>query len=387
MTVRVLRNRGQGALLAGATVPVHEAEAILTRFFREVEALRDRLVAGEVLGSITAPLSGAFLRSMETPSQVAGQLAVVGGLGLEPSSLKEYRGRLAALDPEALRLAVRRQLDPGRMVVVAVGDADLLEERLRSLGPVRRVEGRGVATDGAEDASIASRTVEGRALDGSALDAATLDGTVLEPGQRMYRVLLRGVAAGEVHRTLERVGDSLRFTSAASLPGQRVEQVVVARRRDLAFLSGSTRVVGVEDPVQGSLRREAGLLLGTLPGGEREGVVLRVPDNVVVGDLLELVVAAAPLAPGSAFVFPVADAVAGRVVPTRVEVVEATRVTVPAGTFPVFRVEVSGAERQTLWVLQERPHRVVRLASGTGGVVMELLPGEGARDESGDGPG
>jgi hypothetical protein len=54
---------------------------------------------------------------------------------------------------------------------------------------------------------------------------------------------------------------------------------------------------------------------------------------------------------------------------------ERTEVSVPAGTFDAFRVEMTGVEEQTFWVRAAPPHVVLRIEARGQPVVLELAGG------------
>jgi hypothetical protein len=53
-------------------------------------------------------------------------------------------------------------------------------------------------------------------------------------------------------------------------------------------------------------------------------------------------------------------------------VAERGEVTVPAGTFDAYRVEMTGPEAQTFWVEAAAPHRVLRIQAGGQPLSLEL---------------
>jgi hypothetical protein len=314
-----------------------------------VSALRDRLLPADVVSAVVDSVARDFAITVRSAEGAAGQLARVAGLGLEPQSLGTYLDRLAAVDPEAVRRAVRTHLDPTRFVVVAAGDAAPLATGLSAFGPVRRVE-----------------TPEPP----GSWPRLLVDGRSLRPTVLTYRVRVGTRELGRAVRTVTpHPPDSVAFTSRAELGDASAEQAFTGTLPGLEFGSGSFSGPGARG---GRLRREGDRLVGTLPGGGR--VDLALPPGTVVADLLEPSLWAARLEPGGRYRVPVTARDASSVRWAGVTVAGPDTVTVPAGTFESLRVEVTGPESMTLWVLPGVPHLTLRLAAPSG-VVLELEDG------------
>jgi len=195
---------------------------------------------------------------------------------------------------------------------------------------------------------------------------------VLDDVDLEYRVSLGDREVGRAFRRVElHAPDSVRFGSRAEVGPGTVEQSIVAGLPGLDYRSGVTTSADGRGP-PGSLRREGDRLVGTLPGGRV--IDLTLPDGAVVADLLEPSLWAADLEAEGRYRAVVTNREGTDTRWAAIQVAEADTVTVPGGTFPVYRVEVTGPENLTLWVLRTSPHLTVRLDTGTG-VVLELVQG------------
>src|SRR5205085_12172896 len=85
-------------------------------------------------------LVGSFPLTIETPSQIASQVANAKLLGLGGDYLRLYRERLSAVTALQARAAAARLFRRRALPVVAVGDGAGLYDRLRAIGPVRIVD-------------------------------------------------------------------------------------------------------------------------------------------------------------------------------------------------------------------------------------------------------
>ena len=111
-------------------------EAALTDMIREIDRLRDQLVPAEELDDTKGFLVGSFPLQIETPQQVATQVMNNRLLGLPEDAIETYRSRVAALDAETVRQAFRCYVEPGKMAIVVVGDASVIQAQLQSFGPL-----------------------------------------------------------------------------------------------------------------------------------------------------------------------------------------------------------------------------------------------------------
>jgi hypothetical protein len=308
-------------------------------------------------------LIGSFPLQIETPQQVASQVTSIRLLGLPPESLFDFRERVAALDADAVRAAARSNIRTQDVLIVAAGDATQLREQLSTLGHVRieDVEGRPM--------SLADLAPQGPSL--------TLDASGLQPDTFTYQILAGGNEVARTTRSLTRQDDGLiRFGSEIAGP-QRVTQEVVF---DEAFglVSSRHEISAAGQSVTVEARVEDGRIVGAieLPGGTQE-IEMAAPEGIMVGDMVELALRVAPLEEGLEMSFPLAVLQTESVENVTLTVAERAEVTVPAGTFDAFRVEMAGPEAQTFWVEAAAPHRVLRIQVAGQPLSVELMGEDG----------
>lgn len=107
-------------------------------------------------------------------------------------------------------------------------------------------------------------------------------------------------------------------------------------------------------------------------GVEEVDVDAAVPEAVVDDNVLMALLPALPLAPGAGLDVPVFSAGTNTLTTYTLRVSEAGPVTVPAGTFEAYRIEVTdGAGPLVLHVSADPPHRLLRLT--VAGAPMELV--------------
>jgi zinc protease len=97
--------------------------------------LAERLRAGDIpaqdLETAHLFLTGSFPLSIETPQQVAQQVASNRLLGRPDSYLEQYRSRVAEVGVQDIARAAGAHIQPDRSLVVVVGDATQVLERVR----------------------------------------------------------------------------------------------------------------------------------------------------------------------------------------------------------------------------------------------------------------
>lgn len=304
-------------------------------------------------------LAGSFPLRNETPQQVATRLSSRALLGLAPEDPETLLSRLRGLTAGEIRRALAEAVDVGRAEIVVVGDATVLQPQLALYGDVR-VELPDGSPVSMTELLPAERSVP-------------LSAEGLEAGLWRYAVTLQGQPVGSLVREVGRSGDEARATSTLVLGPRTTTQTVTFGVQEFDFLGSEIEIVQPGARVVGEVRGERDRIVGFIDVGQgREEVDLAVPPGVLVSDMLELAVWISELEVGDEFTLPLATVSTESISNTEVRVVERTQITVPAGTFEVFRVEVEGADPQTIWARVEAPHVAVRVVPGDQPIVLEL---------------
>lgn len=122
--------RGPGYFEARTEVRNEVADSALAELFLALERIRSTPVSAADLGAAKSYLGGSFPLSVETPQQVAEQLSTTLLLGRPAEYLKTFRTGVQATTAEDVHRVAREYLHPDRAIIVAVGDADKVLERL-----------------------------------------------------------------------------------------------------------------------------------------------------------------------------------------------------------------------------------------------------------------
>ncbi len=355
------RPGGTGVFVGDMEVRTPVTDSALVEMLAQFRRIRDEPVPQAELDAARNFLTGSFPLRFETPSATATQLAQLRLLGLPMESLREFRERVAAVTAADVQRVARQYVHPDRATIVVVGDATQI------LGPLEAVS------------QVALYDVEGRPLERSALQVRPsterFDGSRLRPATLTYSIVVQGNALGTATSVLARDGSGWVATQTAEAGPSRT-RTEVRFTGELVPLSGKSSVSSGPISMETDLRLEGGRVKGTakLPaqmGGDRtfdaevvEGTLLPGMDAAILGTT--------ELAPGKTVSFPIFNAQTGSATPVTLKVVGEERVTVPAGTFDAYRVEMAGEQPTVLHVKKDAPHVVLKQAPQAQPVVLEL---------------
>lgn len=358
----VQRRRDRGYFRAQVETRTEATGEALEALLGEIDRMRSEMVAPDELKDARDFLVGSFPLQIETPQQIAGQVTRARLLGLPASHLETYRERVADVGPQTVRRVVSEHIDPQDMTVVVVGDAARVHGQLTTFGPVE------VRTPGGQSLDIAELLPAQR--------SETLDASLLEPLRLEYRMMFQGQEVGTVTRTLV-PGDTagvMRFEGEADIGPQQVAQSVTFEAATFEPLAADATITVQGQTIAMDVEVRDGRLVGTVrtPQGPQQ-IDQPVPAGALVGDMAELALWIATLEEGEELTMPVVQVESGSVSNVTYVVGPVEEVTVPAGTFQAWRIEMGGPQPQTVWARVEAPHVLVKLEPGGQPVVMELV--------------
>jgi zinc protease len=353
-----------GYITAAAEVRNEVADSALAEIFRLFDKLRDEPLASHDLQVAKDFMTGSFPLEIETPQDVAGQVADARLLGLPNDYLARYRDRVAAVSAEAVQRAAREHIRPDRAVVVVVGDATQILDKVSGFGPVRLYDANGRALDRAD--------LEVRGAD------VSFDGSSIQPGTRVYDLKFQGNAMGEITMTTARENvdgaDVVRATSAMSGMAGTMSQEVVFEAATFRPISSTMRQQAGPMTISVDLRVDGGKVVGTLDaaGQSREIAVDLVPGLLLPG-MDEYAIQVAELKENATFTAPMINAQSGTVTSVQYRVVGESRVAVAAGEFDAYEVEATGGPMaMRLFVRKAAPHILLKQEMAGQPVAIEL---------------
>lgn len=349
---RLDRPKGIGSFQATAEVRTAVTDSALREMLVQIRRLGTEAVPDSEFANAKGSLVGQFPLTVETAEQVAGSVAEMMLLGLPNDYLSLYRTRLSQVTARQLQDAARAIARPERALIVVVGDGAVLYDRLRAIAPVRMVsvEGKPLTAD---DLSVRGTSLR-------------LDTAGLAARRDSFTVLIQGNPMGAQASSLAKQGDTYTYTEETNI-GSFVQQ-----RTEVAFgADGTPRRLTRSGTVQGqptpatvtfSGGRATGSATTPTPTGMQNVTVnAAVPDGTVAENTLVALLPALAWSPTAKYTVPVFSAGTNTVRPLTLSVAGTDSVTVPAGTFRAYRVEVTGGEQPiTFYITTGQPARVVK---------------------------
>lgn len=360
------RNRGMGHWQATFEGRTAVTDSALAELLRQVDRIRTEAIPDSELAAAKGFLIGSFPLTIETPRQIAQVVTTARLLGLPPDYLRRYRDRLAAVTPLAARAAARRTYRPDALTIVVVGDAAAVYDGLKALAPVRLVD------------------IDGKRLDPAVLKPATgpvaYDRSQVVARTDSFEAVVQGKPFGSQVTTVQVTPDSVVYTEATTL-GTFVRQhtTVVLNGADLAMRRTDQTGTVQNQRAEIHLVYAAGKVTGTSvqPQGTGAPRTLDVnadaPAGVVDDNALNVIIPALPLAEGKSFALNVFSSGEGVTKTLTVRVAGVEDITVPAGAFNAYRLELSGMQIPVIMhVSTESPRRLLRIAPVGAPLVFQL---------------
>jgi predicted Zn-dependent peptidase len=150
--------RAAGPFSARAAVNTEVTVPAVEDFVAELDRIRDTDVTAAELAGARDFLVGVFPLRFETPGPIVGALSGLFVHDLPDDELARYRGAIEAVTVADVREAATRRIDPSRMAIVLVGDADAFGKDIEAagFGPVFVERDEGPAEEGRALSAAAS---------------------------------------------------------------------------------------------------------------------------------------------------------------------------------------------------------------------------------------
>ena len=361
------RNRGMGHWEATFEGRTAVADSALVELLRQVDRIRTEPIPAAELNAAKGFLVGSFPLTIETPRQIAQVVTTARLLGLGPTYLPRYRERLSAVTATRARAAARRVYRRSALTIVVVGDARELHDKLEAIAPVRVVD-----IDGKPVSMAALRPQEG---------PVTFDRTQIVARRDSFQAVLQGNPFGGQVTSVELQGDSVVYTESTSL-GPLVQQqtTVILESGDFAMRRTQQSGTVQNQKSEIALTYGGGRVSGsaTVPQGTGTPKPMTIDTTVGPGTIddnaLNLLLPALPLAEGKSFTLNVFSSGQGVSKVMTVTVAGVETVTVPAGTFTAYRLELEGMQLPVVMhVSTTTPRRVLRISPTGAPIVFQLV--------------
>ncbi len=338
------------------------ADSALQWFLDLHAKIRNERVSQDELELAKAQLTGSFPLTIETPAQIASQVASSRLLGQASDHVQTWRQKLAAVTADDVLRATRAHYHPDNAVIVISGDAGVLKPKLEKFGRITVVDEDGRPID------AAPVTVS---------ESTPINATSLKPMTMVYSVTFQGNPIAESNMVLTREKaagkDVVKVTSSTS--------GMMTLTNELVFDAPTFAPVSLKMEMQAGpqfmsqeLAYAKGRITGSskLPQGEK-AVDAAVPAGTLLSGMDQFAIMLHDFGKDKELALPVFNAQTGTISSFRAQAVGESRVTVPAGSFDVYELDVSGAEgSMRVFVSKTAPRVIVKQEFTTQPVVMEL---------------
>jgi zinc protease len=124
----------RGSWTASTSVRTEVTEPALTDLLAEIAEAREKPVPDAEFADMKRAIIGSFALALENPQQVLGYYIDNWQYSLPADYWDTYPARVAAITPEQAQAAARKYWAPGRLQIVAVGDAAKIAGILKTKG-------------------------------------------------------------------------------------------------------------------------------------------------------------------------------------------------------------------------------------------------------------
>jgi predicted Zn-dependent peptidase len=349
----VTRNRMLGSFSATAEVRNEVTDSALVELLAQMRRMGAESPPADEFERAKQTLVGRFPLQVETAAQVAGQVATARLLGLPVDYVQTYRQRLSGVTAQQVQSAARSGIRADAALVVVVGDATQVEPLLAAIAPVRMVDVEGREIAAADLAAPAT---------GAQLDVARFATT-----SDSFAILFQGQALGSQVTTFSRTTAGWTATERTLLGpvGEQNSEVRMGPSAEMQAVTLSGRIQGQDVRLNVTFAdgRATGSGVSPTPQGPKpvEFSGVEVPAGVIDENAVQALLPYLAWTRGARFDFGVFASGKG-VLERRTLAVEAEEaITVPAGTFPAYRVSYTGGEAPgTYWIEVAAPHRVLK---------------------------
>jgi zinc protease len=357
-----------GYFRATAEVRTPVTDSALVEMMHQIRRMQTEAVPDSTMAAAKGYLVGSYPLSIETPQQIASRVAnaVLFGRGID--FVRTYGQQVDAVSASEVVNAAQRVFKPDSAVVIVVGDGQEVYDVLSAIAPVRIIDIEG------EPLAVEDLTPKATAL--------VLDPVHIVARRDSFQIVAQGNPIGaQVTETVLEGGElTVRETTNIAMVGMQQESETVLSIDPVVMRSVDQTMTFRGQTGETHLAFADGRITGTAttpqPTGQLESkdVDAALLEGVVDQNVMAVVVPALALTEGAAFTLNAFDASEGTTTPLSVDVAGVEEVTVPAGTFSAFRVEITGGQQPvTVFVSQETPRRVVKIVPTGQPIAMELV--------------
>jgi zinc protease len=338
------------------------ADSALQWFLDLHAKIKNETVTPAELELAKAQLTGSFPLTIETPAQIAGQVASARLLGRAKDHVQTWRQKLAAVTAADVQRVARTHYQPETAVIVISGDASVLKPKLEKFGKVTVVDEEG------RPGEAAPKTVS---------ESAPIDASRLKPMTMVYAVAFQGNPIAESNMVLSRAqvgGKDVVKVNSTTSGMMSLTNELVFEARTFAPVSLNMEMQAGPQTLSQNLVYAGGKITGTskMPQGEKT-VNAEAPAGTLLSGMDQFAIMLHDFGKSKELALPVFNAQTGTVSSFKATAVGESKVTVPAGSFDVYELDVTGAEgSMKVFVSKADPRVIVKQEYAAQPIVMEL---------------
>ena len=351
---QLARNKDVGTFEATAEVRNAVTDSALAELLKIERSLGTTPSPAIELDAAKGGLVGSLPLQLETAQGVAEQVGRYTMLGLPTDFIRTLRPRLATVTASQVEAAAKMYMRPDQSLIVVVGDGAQIYDKLAKIAPTRIVNVEG---DAMTPADLVQRTT-------------SLPVDLSKIGERAdsFTVLVQGNPMGYQTTSLKKGGTGYSYRTAMTIGPIMQQSMETTFSNDLApkSVKGGGKVQGQDvtiDLVYANGRVKGSAVTPSPAGMKTVNVDTTIATGVLDDNMISALVPGLKWAPNAKFTVSAFDASSGTVKQFTMAVSGTESVTVPAGTFPAYRVDLTGGEQPlTLFITTAEPYRIVKMA-------------------------
>lgn len=349
----VARRKGLGSFSATAEVRTEVTDSALVEMLAQLRRAGSTPFPADEFERQKQTLVGRFPLQVETADAVAAQVANARLLGLATDYVQTYRQRLAAVTAVQAQAAARMGMRVDGALIVVVGDATKILDKLRAIAPVTLVDvdGRPMTVE-----DLAPKVV-----------ALALDRERLTAGSDSFAVLVQGQNFGYQVSSLERDGDGWVYKERSQLATVIQQSTEVRFGADLTMRSTAQTGKFQGADLRLNVRYADGKASGegVTPGAGGMQPVrftdVDVPPGTIDDNAIQGLLPFFQWGPGVTVNVSILSSGKGVVRVNTYQVMGEETIAIPLGTVETYRVSFTGGDAPgTYWIEKAAAHRVMK---------------------------
>jgi zinc protease len=358
------RRLGIGSFVANAEVRTEVTDSALAELLHQLRRIGSEPVPAAELDAAKGALVGSYPLTIQTADQVADAVGNARLMGMPADYIQTYRLRLGAVTAEQATAAARAAIRPDQLVIVVVGDAQKVYDRIKGLAPTRVVdiEGKPLALD---DLNPKAQSID-------------FDLAALVPRRDSLAIMVQGAQLGWLRGVLEKTPDGFRYvedTRIANFVSQTTTLDLDAKA-EMKHIAQQGMVQGIAASINVAFGGGRAKGDASTPGQDGQIKTIAIDTTFAPGTLddnaVQALLPAFRWAPAAKWTFQVLSTGQGEFRTMTLAVTGTETLTIGGQTFECYTVELTGGQQPVnFWISTAAPHRLMKLT--VAGAPIEMI--------------